>query len=816
MKKRRALSLLLAAALTLGVMPVSRVSAEDLILDETAESSVMDGDMDNGTNDAEEEGETEHVEAFETDAGQEVTEDNAENTDIANSSELDGVDTDDFVCDIQTVDGNEIAQYQGGIAQGAYDGRITNIIDYNQNYYFNEMYAGYTSTYYCNIYYLDLTFPKNGRVKIVMTDCQSSKMYKDHFALVKDNGNLNSLRYSKINTENIDSGWISMNEGRRILIVYGNPNKEAKLMVQYQEAGEYKGEVEKNDTFDTANVIKTDITYEGNYSKGEDKDYYKFEMQQSGLAEIKVVNASYASYVLYEEDNTGNVYTITYGIYDNDGNCKNRVRLAAGNYFLVVNPSERNREYILRINATYESPDDYEQENNNVKSQANEKKTNHTYVGNMNTGGDIDCFKMTVSETSFLALELKVPRQTMRDTLQIRLYDENMENVLLEASNTENPYLKTEEILCPAGTYYVRVELVSKYDFYFYDDYSFNLNQRPYKYVTSLSLPATKTATEGTTFTLTPTITPNDAENKTLSWSSSNPYVATVDANGKVTAKAAGTTNITVTATDRNSVTAVCTLTVQKRVIKYVTGISLPANIRVENYETFSLAPVITPNDAENKALKWHSSNLDVAEVDQNGNVETFGCGTARITVTAKDRNIVYASCLVTVYRKVEYKLNGGTNNSQNPTTYSGGTISLKNPSRKGYIFKGWYSDKKYKRKVTQITASNIYYMTFHAKWEKVKVNKASLSSVKAKSGKKAAVKYKAVSKASGYEVVYSTDKKMKKNCISLKTKSKSVTLSGLTKGKTYYVKVRAYKTDSAGQAVYGKYSAVKKVKIKK
>ena len=115
-----------------------------------------------------------------------------------------------------------------------------------------------------------------------------------------------------------------------------------------------------------------------------------------------------------------------------------------------------------------------------------------------------------------------------------------------------------------------------------------------------------------------------------------------------------------------------------------MTGISLPANIRVENYETFSLAPVITPNDAENKALKWHSSNLDVAEVDQNGNVETFGCGTARITVTAKDRNIVYASCLVTVYRKVEYKLNGGTNNSQNPTTYSGGTISLKNPSRKG------------------------------------------------------------------------------------------------------------------------------------
>lgn len=814
MKKRRALSLLLAAALTLGVMPVSRVSAEDLILDETAESSVMDGDMDNGTNDAEEEGETEHVEAFETDAVQEVTEDNDENTDIANSSELDGVDTDDFVCDIQTVDGNEITQYQAGISQGTYGNSTTNVITYNENYAFSELCSERGYNYPDRRYYLDLTVPEDGRMKILTTDCKSANMSPRWYFSINDVSSVSMYGYAKWNIEDMDTGWVTVNAGRVIFSLEGQPDKEAKVMVQYQTLKEYTGEIETNNTFDTANIIETNVTYEGNYNKYKDVDYFKFTMQNPGLAEI---NVTVAPYVLYEEDSNGNVYEVIKGNqYSKDS--QKRLRLGKGNYFLVITPSESSdkREYTLCVNATYESAEDYEQESNNVKSLANEKKTNHTYTGNLNTKEDVDCFKMTVSEPSFLALEFRVPRQTDKNMLKIRLYDGNMEKVLEEATNTENPYLKTEEILCPAGTYYVRAEAGWNYSSYFSDDYSFNLNQRPYKYVTSLSLPATKTATEGTTFTLTPTINPSDAENKTLSWSSSNPYVATVDANGKVTAKAAGTTNITVTATDRNSVTAVCTLTVQKRVIKYVTGISLPTNIRVENYETFSLAPVITPNDAENKALKWHSSNLDVAEVDQNGNVETFGCGTARITVTAKDRNIVYASCLVTVYRKVEYKLNGGTNNSQNPTTYSGGTISLKNPSRKGYIFKGWYSDKKYKRKVTQITASNIYYMTFHAKWEKVKVNKASLSSVKAKSGKKAAVKYKAVSKASGYEVVYSTDKKMKKNCISLKTKSKSVTLSGLTKGKTYYVKVRAYKTDSAGQAVYGKYSSVKKVKIKK
>lgn len=810
MKKRKALSLLLVVALTLGVMPMSQVTAEDVILDEAVESSVAENNLDNETGDEEGADETASVEAFETDANQEVKEDNNENAGIANSSELEGIYTDDFICDIQAVDGNEVAE---DIQHGIYDGWRTNILENNRQYRFNSL------TYGSCGYLLDVNFPQSGRAKILIEDCQGTKL-ENYFFRYRDfkSNEWHQMTYSKKGVNDIDGGWVSITAGRVLFRVDASPNREARIMVQYEEIGQYTGESEDNDTFDTANLIETNMTYEGNYSKGGDCDYYKFIMQKPGLAEINIATIRY-EYDLYEEDVNGNVYKIVRKI-ESDKKYKNRVRLAEGNYFLVVKPiigsSESTREYTLRINATYESPENYEQENNNVKSQANLKQTNHEYIGNMNTGEDVDCFKMIVTEPSFLSLVLRVPRQTEEGVLKISLYDETMEEVLLKAYNTENPYLQTEEILCPAGTYYVSIVPTWRYDSPFFDDYSFSLNQRPYKYVTSLSLPTTKTATEGTTFTLTPTITPNDAENKTLSWSSSNPYVATVDANGKVTAKAAGTTNITVTATDRNSVTAVCTLTVQKRVIKYVTGISLPANIRVENYETFSLAPVITPNDAENKALKWHSSNLDVAEVDQNGNVEKFGCGTARITVTAKDRNIVYASCLVTVYRKVEYKLNGGTNNSQNPATYSGGTISLKNPSRRGYIFKGWYGDKKYKRKVSKITASNIYYTIFYAKWEKVKVNKAKLSSVKAKSGKKAAVKYKAVSKAAGYEVVYSKDKKMKKNCISLKTKSKSVTLSGLTKGKTYYVKVRAYKTDSTGQAVYGKYSAVKKVKIKK
>ena len=87
---------------------------------------------------------------------------------------------------------------------------------------------------------------------------------------------------------------------------------------------------------------------------------------------------------------------------------------------------------------------------------------------------------------------------------------------------------------------------------------------------------------------------------------------------------------------------------------------------------------------------------------------------------------------------------------------------------------------------------------------------------MKNKSGKKAVIKYKGADAGSRYEVWYSTDKKMLADCQKVNTASKTVTLSGLKKGKNYYVKVRAYKYDSAGQKIYGKYSKVKKVKIKK
>ena len=93
---------------------------------------------------------------------------------------------------------------------------------------------------------------------------------------------------------------------------------------------------------------------------------------------------------------------------------------------------------------------------------------------------------------------------------------------------------------------------------------------------------------------------------------------------------------------------------------------------------------------------------------------------------------------------------------------------------------------------------------------------KVVLSSAKNNKAKTCTVKWKAVSDAKGYEVQYAFDKKFKKK-VKTKTATKtSLKLKKLKKGKTYYVRVRAYQINALGGKIYGDWSKAKKVKIKK
>jgi uncharacterized repeat protein (TIGR02543 family) len=319
----------------------------------------------------------------------------------------------------------------------------------------------------------------------------------------------------------------------------------------------------------------------------------------------------------------------------------------------------------------------------------------------------------------------------------------------------------------------------------------------------------------GQTYQLKPYISPSDATNKKLKYTSSDTKVAEVSASGLVTAKSEGEAKIRAAATDGSDEYAVCYVTVTGKA--KVTGITLDrTSAEVKRGEKLTLNVTVSPSYASNKKVVWKSANTKIATVDANGSVTAKAPGRTKITVTSSENSSYQASCTVTVPYKITYKLNKGKNNASNPSTYYGKKVTLKKPSRKGYAFAGWYTDAKFKKKITSISSSAKSDYILYAKWTKVKVAKASLTSAKNSKSKQILLKYKKVSGAKGYEISYSTDKKFKKAVTKKNTAKTSYTISKLKKGKTYYVRIRAYKVDSTGKKVYGKYSSVKKVKISK
>lgn len=143
--------------------------------------------------------------------------------------------------------------------------------------------------------------------------------------------------------------------------------------------------------------------------------------------------------------------------------------------------------------------------------------------------------------------------------------------------------------------------------------------------------------------------------------------------------------------------------------------------------------------------------------------------------------------------------------------------------TRKGYLFSGWAKTKNgkvvYKNtaSVKNLTATNGKTVTLYAKWTKVSVGQTKSLSLKASGNGKVKASWKSAKGAGAYQIVYSTNSNFKNaKSTTVSSKKLSTTLSNLKAGKTYYVKVRAYKKDSQGNKVYGKYCKVKKITVPK
>lgn len=158
------------------------------------------------------------------------------------------------------------------------------------------------------------------------------------------------------------------------------------------------------------------------------------------------------------------------------------------------------------------------------------------------------------------------------------------------------------------------------------------------------------TIANGLKATLTATVTPEDATDKAVTWSSGDKAVATVSESGEVLALKVGITDITVTTKDGGK-TAVCTVTVTDSETSdvEVTGVTLNKNtLSLEIGKKETLIATVAPQDATNKNVTWNSSDKTVATVSDEGVVEALKAGATNIVVTTIDAEKT-ATCVVTV-----------------------------------------------------------------------------------------------------------------------------------------------------------------------
>ena len=174
---------------------------------------------------------------------------------------------------------------------------------------------------------------------------------------------------------------------------------------------------------------------------------------------------------------------------------------------------------------------------------------------------------------------------------------------------------------------------------------------------------------EDGTLVLVPIIKPNSSIGAKLIWSSSDPSVVSVDANGKITALKEGTAVITVKSADGKSSTCVVNVVLNEKKIKEVE--LNPKKMSLKAGETEIIAAKVGPETATERDLVWTSSDSSIARVDSNGYVTGLKSGTVTITAKSKDGK-VYATCTVTIVGSDETI--DVYDNDKDPITWNGST----------------------------------------------------------------------------------------------------------------------------------------------
>ena len=149
------------------------------------------------------------------------------------------------------------------------------------------------------------------------------------------------------------------------------------------------------------------------------------------------------------------------------------------------------------------------------------------------------------------------------------------------------------------------------------------------------------------TLALAVTVGPDEATNKKVDWKSDDETVASVSADGVVTAHKVGQTSIHAIANDGGGAKATCAITVDPTMVSSVT--LSQENLKIRKNHTAQLSAIVSPTDATNASFIWSSTNEDVAKVSEDGVISAIAPGDVIIKAISQDGSLVEASCQVKV-----------------------------------------------------------------------------------------------------------------------------------------------------------------------
>ena len=226
--------------------------------------------------------------------------------------------------------------------------------------------------------------------------------------------------------------------------------------------------------------------------------------------------------------------------------------------------------------------------------------------------------------------------------------------------------------------------------------------------VSSIALsPTSVTLNPNGTYKFNVTVSPSNATNKGVTWSSSNTNVVSVDQNGNIKALKKGTAKIRVTAQDGSGKYAEASVTVEssKPTNILVTGVSLNAStVKMYVGQSYQLIHTIKPSNATNKGVTWSSSNTNVVSVS-NGKIVGKSSGKARITVTTIDGGYSAYTDVTVINRPSS---NSSSSSKPSSSSSSGSSISSSIDIIKDTIELNKGSEEKLEYKLSQDLTDSI------------------------------------------------------------------------------------------------------------